>query len=101
MITNLAMMAASAGHVLAASGSDGDSSNFGLLFLASGFVFYGLMYLRYRNADKRQRYESETEATLHNMQAEDQFVRSMKGLSNSRMANANNTEVRGVRRKFF
>lgn len=65
------------------------------------FVFYGIMYMRYRNVDKGQRYESETEATLHNMQTDDQLVRSMNGLSNSHMAGANTTDVHGARRKFL
>lgn len=99
---HLAVLTASAGQVFAASGSsDDEGGGLGLLFLASGFVFYGLMYLRYRNVDKRQRHESETEATLKNLRAEDQLVRSMKGLANSHMAGANNSDVRGARRKFF
>jgi len=85
----------SAGEVLAV-GSDGDASDFGLLFLLSGFVFYALMFLRYRNIDKRHRHESETRASLHDVRASDTFHRSLKGVSNRRMDGANNEEVRGA-----
>lgn len=102
MIINLAVLGTSVGHVLAASSSsDDDGSNLGLLFLASGFVFYVLVYLSYRNVDKRHRHESETEAALHDVRAEDRFVKSMTGLSDRKMAGANNDDVRGARRKLF
>ncbi len=97
-----AVWATAHGQVLAASSSSEDEGGgLGLLFLASGFVFYAVIYLRYRNVDKRHRHESETEATLHNMVEHDQFVKSKKGLSQREMAGANNTDVRGARRKLF
>lgn len=86
--------------VTAASG-DGDASNIGLVFLLSGFVFYGIMFLVYRNVDKRHHYARETEATKHDVKAADERVRSLKGLSNSRMRGANNTEVRGAPNSMF
>ncbi|WP_250446991.1 hypothetical protein [Actinotalea sp. C106] len=76
----------------------GDGSNFGLLLLLAGPVFYGLMYLRYRNSDKRHRHESETRAKMHDMKVRDDRIKSLKGVSNSRMRGANNNEVRGARR---
>lgn len=88
-------------QVLVASGSSDDGGNIGLLFLASGFVFYGIVYFMYRNVDKRHKHESETEATLHNLQERDTFVKSLKRLSQREMAGANNRDVRGSLRKFF
>lgn len=88
-------------QVLLASGSSDDSGGFGLVFLASGFVFYGIVYLKYRNVNKRHRHESETEATVHNLQAEDHRVKSLKGLSNSKMSGSNSDGVRGALRRFF
>ncbi len=88
-------------QVLQASGSDDDSTGFGIFFLASGFVFYALVYFRYRNVNKRHKHESETEATMHNLREVDQKVKSLTGLSNSRMAGENGDEVRGARRRFF
>jgi hypothetical protein len=90
-----------AGQVFADSGSSDDGGNFGLVLLASGFVFYALIYFRYRNVDKRHKHESETEATMHNLREDDRKVKSLKGLSNSRMAGENGDEVRGARRRFF
>ncbi len=88
-------------QLLQASGSDEDSTGFGIFFLASGFIFYALVYFRYRNTHKRHKHESETEATLHNLREADQKVNSLKGLSNSRMAGENGDEVRGALRRFF
>lgn len=89
------------GQVLAASSSDDEGGSIGLLFLASGFIFYVVVYLKYRNVNKRHKHESETHATLLNMQEHDQFVQSKKGLSQRAMAGANHTDVRGALRKFF
>lgn len=88
-------------YVLASSGSSDDGGGIGLVFLASGFVFYAVIFLKYRNVNKRHKHESETEASLHNMQEEDDFVEHRKGLSQSQLAGANNKDVRGSRRKFF
>lgn len=98
---SLVELSASAGQVLIASGSSDDGGNIGLVFLASGFIFYGVVYFMYRNVDKRHKHESETEASLHNMQERDAHVKSLKGLSQPTMAGANNKDVRGSLRKFF
>lgn len=100
-MTNFVDLSVSATQVLIASGSSDDGGNFGLVFLASGFIFYGVVYFMYRNVDKRHKHESETEASLHNVQERDTFVRSMTGLTNRRMSGANEGAVRGALRKFF
>ncbi len=86
------------GQAVLASGSssEGDPRAFGLLFFLSGFLFYGFMYLRYRNSDKRHRHEAETEAQMLDVRAWDQHVDTKKGVSNAKMKDANNHEVRGV-----
>ncbi len=84
--------------VLASSHSSSDSLDprlFGLLLFLSGFLFYGAMYLRYRNADKRHHYESETEAKMLDVRAADQQLDVNTGVKNSRMKGANNHDVRG------
>lgn len=86
-------LVASSGHILAES--DSDSTPLPYLLFLSGFVFYGYVFLRYRNADKRHRHEKETEAELHNVLVRDDYVRTLKGLSNSKMQGANHTSVRG------
>jgi hypothetical protein len=88
------------GQVVLAAGDsgDGDPRMFGLILFASGFVFYGLVYLRYRNSDKRHHHESETEAKILDVRASDQFVELKKGVKHARMKGANNREVRGARK---
>lgn len=88
-------------QVLLASGSSDDSGGFGLVFLASGFVFYAFVYFRYRNSNKRHKHESETESTMHNLREADHKVKSLTGLSNSKMAGSNGDAVRGALRRFF
>lgn len=75
--------------------SENDWSFIGLVFFLSGFVFYGAMFLRYRNADKRFRHETLTRSETENLRVRDDLVRSQKGLTNSRMRGANNRQVSG------
>jgi hypothetical protein len=99
MTIELSVLAATTSQLLASSrSSDGDGSSFAYVFLLSGFLFYGAMFVRYRNTDKRHRHESETKASLHDVRAADQHHGSIRGVSNSRMNGANNEEVRGARR---
>lgn len=83
-------------QVLASGSSGDDATNIAWLLLLAGPLFYGVMYLRYRNADKRHKHESETRASMHDVRAADHYNRSLKGLSESRMKGANNTAVRGA-----
>jgi len=94
---SIAGVMSESGQVFAAGSSDDDSGGLGLVFLLSGFIFYSAIYLRYRNTDKRHSHESETEATMVNLQETDNFIQSKKGLTNSRMSGANNKSVRGAR----
>lgn len=87
------LLALEAPPILAASDSETNALPY-LLFL-SGFVFYGYVFLRYRNADKRHKHEKETEAELQNVRVRDDYQRTLKGLSNARMKGANHTSVRG------
>lgn len=100
-MNSLALYAILNDQVLASGSSSDDGGSIGLVFLLSGFVFYGIIYFRYRNSNKRHHHESETEATLLNMQEDDQLVQHKTGLRNSKMSGANNHEVRGARQKFF
>ena len=65
------------------------------LFLLLGFIFYGIMYSRYRNSGARHYHEKETKKQMSNVKCGDVFVKREKGLSNSRMKGANNNTVRG------
>lgn len=65
------------------------------LFLLSGFIYFFVMYLRYRNSNARHHHEKETKRKMFNLRKVDEFIKHKKGLSNARMEGANNTRVSG------
>ena len=79
----------------ASSGSDDDDSGGILLLLAAGFIFYGAMYMRYRNSNARHTYEKETKKEVTNLVKKDEFVKHEKGLSNAIMTGANDNKIEG------
>lgn len=79
--------------------TDEGSVPIGLLGYAAGFIFYWAMKRHYRNMDKRHYHEAETKANMKNMKRKDQLVERRKGLSNSRMSDANNEVVCGAGNK--
>lgn len=83
--------------VIRAESDDDGWGKIGLILFLAGPLFFAMKYFKYRNTDKRHRHESETKAQMDNVMAGDEFVKSMKGLKNSRMPNANHTAVRGAR----
>lgn len=82
--------------LIASSEEGSDAALAPLILLVSGFVYYGIIYARYRNADKRHSHEAETIATVENLIATDDFIKSKKGLSNAKMKNANHSRVEGA-----
>ena len=70
-----------------------DDFDWNWLFLALGFVYYFIMYARYRNQGARHRYESETKTEVSNLKKDDKFVKHMTGLSNASMKGANNKSI--------
>ena len=73
----------------------GAESDMGWLFIIAGIVYFLAMLARYRNAGARHTYEKETKREMANMKQVDNFIKSKKGLSNSRMNGANNFSVHG------
>ena len=71
------------------------------IFLLAGFVYYAIIYGRYRNKGARHTHEKETKNNMTNLRKEDVFIKSKKRLSNSVMDGANNTRVSGVSNKKF
>ena len=65
------------------------------LFLLAGFIYFILMFLKYRNLNARHSYESETKKTISNLRKVDNFIQTKKGLTNSVMIGANNNNVDG------
>jgi len=72
-----------------------DAEALGLLGWLTGFVFFGIMYARYRNSGARHKHELETKKKMFNLIERDQFIRRKDRLSNSYMVGANNTRVGG------
>ena len=66
------------------------------LLLLLGVVFFAIMYMRYRNSGARHTYENETERSLSNVLAADEFIEHREGLRNSRIEGANNTDLHGA-----
>lgn len=65
------------------------------MFVLAGFVYYGIMYARYRNQGARHHHETETKTNVSNMRRVDNFVTSKKRLKNSTMDGANNKLIHG------
>ena len=81
--------------ILAASDDSGAAAA-PLVLLLSGFIFYGIMYSRYRNADKRHSHESETSTMIANLVPSDVFIEKKKGLKSASMNGANHTRIEGA-----
>ncbi len=70
-------------------------SGYSFILLATGIVYFLVMYSRYRNKGARHKHEIETKKEMSNVKCADNFVKHERGLSNSRMRGANNTNVSG------
>lgn len=65
------------------------------LFLLSGFIYFIIMFARYRNSNARHTYEKDTKTNMSNLRKVDNFIQSKKGLTNATMNGANNKRVNG------
>lgn len=65
------------------------------IFLLAGIIYFFINYMRYRNSNARHHHETETKKKLFNLRKVDNLVKHEKGLSNSKMTDANNTKVSG------
>ena len=70
--------------------------SYDFLFLLSGILFYIFFFAKYRNHSARHNHESETKSSLQNVKKMDKFVKTEKGLSNSKIKGANNLKVNGL-----
>lgn len=64
-----------------------------VILLSIGFVFFFLMYSKYRNQAARHKHELETKKTMNNLRREDNYITRRTGLRNAHMEGANNTSV--------
>ena len=65
------------------------------IFLLAGFIYFFVIYLRYRNSNARHHHETETKKKMFNLRKIDNLIKHEKGLTNSRITGANNTKVSG------
>ena len=65
------------------------------LFLLMGFIYFGIIYGKYRNSGARHTYEKETKNEMANLDEFDNFEKHEYRLSNSTMNGANNKTVKG------
>lgn len=70
------------------------------IFLLSGFIYFLIIYSRYRNSNARHNYESTTKTTMTNLVEKDTLITRKTGLTNSMLEGANNKEVKGIKNKF-
>lgn len=69
------------------------------IFLLSGFIYFFIIFSKYRNHNARHTYEIETKKSISNLVKRDEFIKSKKGLTNSTMDGANNKNVNGSKIK--
>ena len=79
--------------------SDDDPSMIFLLLLLSGFIYYGIMYSKYRNQGARHVYEKETKNEVSNLKKVDDLLERRKGLKSSTIKNRNDYKLEGESKK--
>lgn len=65
------------------------------LFLLSEFIYFIIMFTRYRNSNARILMKTNTKTNMSNLRKVDNFIQSKKGLTNATMNGANNKKVNG------
>ena len=63
------------------------------LFLLVGFIYFFVMFAKYRNQGARHKHELETKRKISNVRAVDKFVKKKTGLTNSQIQGANNKSI--------
>ena len=72
-----------------------DDFDYNWIFLAAGFIYYGIIYGKYRNQNARHKHEVETVHETKDLRKVDEKLQVRRRLSNSRIEGANNTKVEG------
>lgn len=65
------------------------------IFMLAGFIYFFMMYMKYRNVNARHHHETETKSNIFNLKKVDNLIKRQTGLSNPKMVGANNTKVSG------
>ena len=72
-----------------------DDFDYNWIFLAAGFIYYGIIYGKYRNQNARHKHEVETVHEMGDLRKVDEKLQTRRRLSNSRIVGANNTSIEG------
>ncbi|MFC0675334.1 hypothetical protein [Brachybacterium hainanense] len=94
MITDLLPLMADGPMLLAEGGDEGGGGILAILAAGpvSGVLVYMGIYSRYRNKDKRYRFESEAKVDVGNMMVHDQKVNHRRRVTGRRMDGGNESE---------
>ena len=65
------------------------------VFWLAGFIYFFVMYIKYRNSDARHHYETDTKTKIFNLRKADRLIKRETGLSNSKIVGVNNTKISG------
>lgn len=65
------------------------------LFLLTGFIFFFVMFSKYRNQDARHKHELETKRNISNLKSYDKLVKRRRGLTSPFIQGVNNTTISG------
>ena len=76
--------------------AESDLATVGLLFFLSGFLFYGFMFMKYRNTNKRHMHARETQAEIDNVVAADERTGRRTRQRNSRIKGGNERQIEGA-----
>lgn len=63
------------------------------IFLLAGFIYFFIIFAKYRNQNARHKHELETKRKINNLRTLDKFIKRRTGLTNSMIEGANNTNV--------
>lgn len=85
--------------LITSSDSDDDPSMAFLFLLASGFIYYFVIYTKYRNQNARHTYEKETKNEISNLKKKDELIGRRKGLKSSTISNRNDNKIEGESKK--
>lgn len=65
------------------------------IFLIAGFIYFAIIYGKYRNSGARHNHEKETKKNMTDVKTLDNFIEHKRGLRESSMKEANNRAVNG------
>jgi hypothetical protein len=78
-----------------ADSDEGSLGDLGWFFFLLGPIVYGVVYLFYRNPNARHKYESETQTSVADVVAQDEFVERRTGTRDSKLDGANDKKLLG------